>query len=76
LAKQLASTGNADAALTASSLVLDDPYAILIDHRLHKPIELAIGVVSASPCRPDAARFAAFVLSAEGRSILRRYGYR
>jgi molybdate transport system substrate-binding protein len=76
MAKQLAATGNAEAAFTSSSLVLDDPRAVLVDEGLHKPIDLAIGVVSGSRRHADAVRFAAFVLSQEGRAVLKRYGYR
>ena len=76
MAKQLAATGNADAAITSISLVLKDRGAIPIDDRLHLPIDLAIGVVTRSARHQNAARFVAFVLGEDGKIILRRFGYR
>lgn len=75
-AKQLAATGNADATLTAYSLVFRQPGSILlIDPALHAPIDQALGVVAAST-RPDEARkFTAFVLGPKGRAILIQNGY-
>ncbi len=75
-AKQLAATGNAEAAFTAYSLVFQEPgHAVLIDAALYSPIDQALGVVAASPQRANAERFASFVLRGGGRAILQRYGY-
>lgn len=77
MAKQLAASGNADAAFTAYSLVFKEAGAILeIDERLHKPIDQAVGIPASSEQKEHARRFAAFVLGTEGRRILARYRYK
>jgi molybdate transport system substrate-binding protein len=76
LAKQLAASGNADAAFTAYSLVLHEKGIILkIDPRLHHPIEQALAIVSASPRIQEAKQFRSFLLGPEGRAILSNSGY-
>jgi len=76
MAKQYAASGNADAAFTAYSLVLTEKGSVLtVDAKLHRPIDQAIGVVSASPNKAGGERFVAFVTGSEGRSLLRRFGY-
>jgi molybdate transport system substrate-binding protein len=75
-AKQFAGTGNADAAFTAYSLVLREPGRILVvDEELHRPIDQAVGVVSASPRKEDALRFVSFLTGGDGRAVLERFGY-
>lgn len=75
--KQYAATGNVDAAFIPLALVRSgEGRAIEVDERLHQPIDQALGVVKASGKQDDARRFASFVLSAEGRALLERYGYR
>lgn len=75
-ARQLAATGNAEAAFTAYSLVWQGPgQTVLIDAALYSPIDQALGVVAASPRRVQAERFASFVLRGGGAAILERYGY-
>jgi len=75
-AKQLAATGNAEAAFTAYSLVLNDPgKIILIAESLHSPLDQAIGVVAASSRQESARRFEEFILHGGGRAILQRFGY-
>jgi molybdate transport system substrate-binding protein len=75
-AKQLAATGNAEAAFTAYSLVLNEPgRVLLIDEAWHSPIDQALGVVASSAQRERAMRFENFVLSEKGRAILTRFGY-
>lgn len=75
-AKQFASTGNADVAFTAYSLVIKaGGTAIPIGEEMHAPIDQALGVVKASPNQGEAKRFEEFVLGPEGRAILGRYGY-
>lgn len=75
-AKQLAATGNADAALTAYSLVMHEPGAVfLADQTLYRPIEQALGILSASKRREEAWRFREFVLGPRGRAILEANGY-
>jgi len=75
-AKQLASTGNAEAALTAYSLVFKEEGTVLrVDPKLYAPIEQALGVVANSPHEAEARAFAAFVLGPKGKSILAENGY-
>ena len=71
-AKQLAASGNADAAFTAYSLVMRESGAVV---RVHGSIEQAIGIVARSPHREAAVRFTEFVLSRRGQEILARNGY-
>jgi molybdate transport system substrate-binding protein len=76
MAKQYAATGNADAAFTAYSLVKNEPgRVIIVDEKLHQPIDQAIGIVSASTRKGDAQRFVSFLNGQQGRSILKRFGY-
>lgn len=76
-AKQLAASGNADAALTAYSLVFREPGMVLpVDGKLHQPLDQALGILTESKKQRAARQFTAFVLGPEGRSILSRYGYR
>jgi molybdate transport system substrate-binding protein len=76
MAKQYAATGNADVALTAYSLVQNETGRIIVvDERLHKPIDQAAGIVSASARKGEARRFVAFLTGKEGRGILERFGY-
>jgi molybdate transport system substrate-binding protein len=75
-AKQLASSGNAEAAFTAYSLVLNETgRKIVIEESLHQPIEQALGIVDATP-RPELAEeYVNFVLRGGGPAILKRFGY-
>jgi len=75
--KQLASSGNADAAFTAYSLVLHEQGTILrVDPHLYRPIEQAVAIVASSTRSAEAEQFREFLLSEEGRTILARNGYR
>jgi len=75
MAKQFAATGNADAALTAYSLVLREQGVVKVQERLHRKIEQSLGVVKASVRIDDARRFRQFVLGDEGQAVLRQFGY-
>jgi molybdate transport system substrate-binding protein len=76
LAKQLAATGNAEAAFTAYSLLLHDKGTVLkLDPHLYHPIEQAMAIVSSSPRIEDAKAFRSFLLGPEGRAILSNNGY-
>ena len=76
LAKQLAASGNAEAAFTAYSLLLHDKGTVLkIDPNLYHPIEQALAIVTSSPGIEDAKAFRSFLLGPEGRAILSRNGY-
>jgi molybdate transport system substrate-binding protein len=75
-AKQLATSGNADAAFTAYSLVLKEKGTVLkIDRSQYTKIEQALGIVAASPRIPEAQQFREFLIGKEGRAILERSGY-
>jgi molybdate transport system substrate-binding protein len=75
-ARQLAASGNANAAFTAYSLVLHDSGTVLkVAPGLYRPIEQALAIVSASPKTLEARQFNTFLLGPEGRSILANNGY-
>ena len=81
MAKQFAQSGNADAALVASSLVgsgdaSETPDALVIRGDLHAPLDQALGIVTASSRVREAEAFAAFVLSDEVQTWLEVRGYR
>jgi molybdate transport system substrate-binding protein len=74
--KQYATSGNADAAFLPLALVKKGEGSfILVDERLHKPIDQALAIVKSSGKPEQARRFTEFVLSADGQAILRQYGY-
>lgn len=76
MARQFAASGSANAAFTAYSLVLHDKGTVLkIDSHLYKPIEQAMGIVSASSHLKEAQQFRSFLLGPEGRTILANSGY-
>ena len=75
--KQYAATGNVDVAFIPLALVRAGEGRIIeVDERLHQPIDQALAVIKASAKQEDAQRFRSYVLSAEGQSLLERYGYR
>ena len=74
--KQMAESGNADAAFTSYSLVLHDRGSVLkIDSQLHHPIEQALAIVASSPRIEQAKQFRSFLLGPDGRTILGKSGY-
>jgi molybdate transport system substrate-binding protein len=76
MAKQLAASGNAEAAFAAYSLVLHDKGTVLkIDSSLYRPIEQALAIVASSGRIEEAKQFRSFLLGAEGRMILAKSGY-
>ena len=74
---QFAQSGNAEAAVVALSLaVVSDGDYLLVDDKLHRPIDQALVGCGKDPeRRRRALAFAAFVNSAAGRAIMRRYGF-
>jgi molybdate transport system substrate-binding protein len=75
-AKQFAATGNADAAFLPRSLVREgEGRFIEIDANLHRPIDQAVAVVRASKKQAPARQFVEFLLSEEGRAVLKSFGY-
>lgn len=76
MAKQLATSGNAEAAFTAYSLVLHDRGTVLkVDPHFYHPIEQAMAIVASSTRLEEAKKFQAFLLGNEGRTILAKNGY-
>ena len=71
---QLLESGNADAVLTADSL-LQGKDAEVIPADWHQPILQKAGLVTASPNRELARRFLDFLVSAEGQAVFARYGF-
>lgn len=75
---RLATTGNADAAIVALSLVItgDDGSWALIDESLHEPLEQALVVTGVDPDRTATAQaFADYVSSQAGREVMNRHGF-
>lgn len=76
IAKQMADSGNADAAWVAASLLTgNEGRGMDVDPRLYSPVRQALGVVAASKRRLPATRFAQFVLGDQGQRLLAEYGY-
>ncbi|CAN5532397.1 molybdate ABC transporter substrate-binding protein [soil metagenome] len=75
--KQFVSSGNAEAGFLPRALVKPgEGKYIEIGEELHRPIDQALGVIKSSNNQDAARRFADFVLSSEGQTILREYGYK
>ena len=73
---QYAESGNVDAAIVALSLSTQSKGRwTLLPAELHKPLNQALAVIRATQHEQEARRFAAFVNSAEGRAVMRRYGF-
>ena len=74
---QFAQSGNAEAAVVALSLaVINDGNFVLVDDTLHAPIDQALVVCGKDGERQRRARaFTAYVNSAEGRAIMKKYGF-
>ncbi len=71
-AKQLALSGNADAAFTAYSLVLHEQGTVT---KVDGKLEQGLGVVAGSARAAEARKFRAFLLGPKGRTVLGRNGY-
>lgn len=75
-AKQFASSGNADAAFVPRSLVREgEGRTIEVDSKLHAPIDQAVGVIRASKKQDASRRFVEFLMSDEGQTVLKSFGY-
>jgi molybdate transport system substrate-binding protein len=76
IAKQFADTGNGDAAFTALALVTGERgNFFLVPENLHKPIDQAVCINKSSKEAAEARQFLGFLAGAEGRAILKRFGY-
>lgn len=74
---QYAQSGNADVALTALSLVIDDttdPY-VIVPAKLHEPILQSLGLIKSSAKLDEARQFTQYLLSRETAKIWKQYGY-
>lgn len=74
---QFAQTGNVEAAVVALGLVAHDrvnPWT-LVDESLHSPIEQVLVICRRGNHAKGGLAFAKFVGSAEGRAVMRRYGF-
>jgi len=76
-ALQFAESGNADVALVALSLVIEDHNAswTAVDQALHAPIEQTLVACSRGKRGEDGKKFAAYVSSKAGRAVMRRFGF-
>ena len=76
-ALQFAQSGNADAALTALSLVIEDkadPYVIVPDNE-HAPIAQSLGLVKTTTQTTQALEFMDFLTGKDAAKIWKQYGY-
>ena len=76
-ALQFAQSGNADVALTALSLVIEDktdPYVIVPDS-LHDPITQSLGLVRTTTQTTQALQFMDFLRGKDAAKLWKRYGY-
>jgi molybdate transport system substrate-binding protein len=74
---QLGESGNAEAAIVALALVVDDrenPW-LLVDESLHRPIDQGLVVCKRGGNTTGGLAFTRFVNSEAGRSVMRRYGF-
>jgi len=76
-ALQFAETGNVEAAIVARSLVIEDRDnpTLEVDGGLHRPIDQSLVVCTRGANREGGERFADFVASDEGKTIMARYGF-
>ncbi len=73
---EFAQTGNADIAIVSASLGrAADGQFVPIPDKLHQPINQAIGALKSSTNLAGARKFTEFVLSKEGRAILKKYTF-
>lgn len=74
---QFAQTGNVDAAIVALSLaiVAENGAYIPVDESLHAPIDQALVVCKNGGNANAGKQFAEFVGGADGRAIMKRYGF-
>lgn len=72
---QLVRSGNADVAIVARSVLMEDDAWAPVRPDLYMPIEQAAGITTEQP-HPAASDFLRFVLSAEGQAILEAGGFR
>jgi molybdate transport system substrate-binding protein len=75
-AVQFVRSGSADAGIVARSIVdIPDLAWTLVDTKLHAPLNQTAGVVSRTKQRALALSFLEFVNGAQGRSVMRQFGF-
>jgi molybdate transport system substrate-binding protein len=73
---QYAETDNVDVAIVALSLSIKSKGRwTLVPQEMHKPLDQALAVIKGSVNEDGARRFAVFINGAEGRPIMRQYGF-
>lgn len=73
---QFAETGNVEVAIVALSLSKQSHGRwTLIPEELHQPIDQALGIMKTTRNEPAARAFAAFIASAQGREVMKKYGF-
>jgi molybdate transport system substrate-binding protein len=73
---QYAETGNVDVSIVALSLsVQSKGQWTLIPEELHKPLDQALAVIKSTKHEEQARQFAAYINGAQGRPIMRKYGF-
>lgn len=73
---QYAEAGNVDAAIVALSLSIQSKGRwVLISEKLHKPLNQALAVIKTTRHEVEARRFASFINSPQGRTVMRKYGF-
>ena len=73
-AVRIVRAGQADLGIVALSLVVNEPH-LVVEESLHQPIRQTLVVTTRGSDNPAAQAFVAALQSAEGRAILRRYGF-
>jgi len=69
-------SGNAEAGIVALSLMKTSHIDFhLIEETMHDPIQQAVAVMKATKHREEAKQFVAFLRSAEGQEIMKKYGF-
>ena len=76
-ALQFAQSGNAEVALTALSLVIQDKtdLYIIVDDKLHAPITQSLGLVRTTTLTTQALAFINFLTGKDTEKVWKRYGY-
>ena len=73
---QYAESGNVDVAIVALSLSIgSEGRYTLIPATLHQPLNQALAVIKGAKNEAAARQFAAYVNSAAGRTVMRKYGF-
>ena len=72
---QFAQTGNADAAIVSVAIVLGKGTYFLVPIKLYRPIDQGLAVLRSTVHEKEARSFEQFLLSFEGKAILKKYGF-